>query len=152
MNLCIIVIIIICSFRLSRRKISGYLRKWRNLHRSCLTSCFTTEKFNRRDPLRTIFGTFKINLMIILFQNESLLKRSPDQSERSNWMKVDDRVRVNDPSENETANEVKWTVSDSHDWRVTLKILNPWMLCRESGKGYIHIETFILKIFADSKS
>ena len=99
----------------------GYLRKWKNPHRSCLT----TEKCNRRNPLPTIFGIFKINLMIILFKNESLLKRSPDQSGRSNWMKVDYRVIANDPFENRTANGVKWTVSDSNEWRIILKILNP---------------------------
>ena len=101
--------------------------------------------------LPTIFGIFKINLMIILFKNESLLKRSPDQSGRSNWMKVDYRVIANDPFENGTANGVKWTVSDSNEWRIILKILNPWMVCGENRKGYIHKETFILKIFADSK-
>ena len=66
-----------------------------------------------------------MNLMVIWFKNESLLERSPDQSGRSNWMKVDYRVIANDPLENGTANGVKWTVSDSNEWRVILKILNP---------------------------
>ena len=49
----------------------------------------------------------KINHIIILFKNESLKKKSPDQSGWSNWMKFDDRVIMNDPSQNETANRVK---------------------------------------------
>ena len=57
-------------------------------------------------------------------------------------MKVDFRVIANDPFENGTANGVKWTVSDSNEWRIILKILNPWFVEKIEKGTFIKKHSF----------